>query len=70
MTARSARIELDERIDLGRKPVFWDITLSDAPAFTGKLTENSEFYNGLSLFPRLVIGSYRGVVIVLDVKRI
>lgn len=67
------KTEIDERIDRGDKgklPVFAYIHLSDCPDFAGKLKECAELYHSVAVWPNVVLGSYRGVVIVLEVKHI
>lgn len=64
----SAKEYLDQRLEAGKKPIFYRIKLSDAPDFIGKLTEAASFYNSMLLFPEVIIGNYRGVTIILNVK--
>ncbi len=65
--------DIDYRIDRGdkgKKPVFAYISLSDCPDFLGKLEDCAELYRSVAVWPKVVLGSYRGVVIVLEAKRI
>lgn len=62
--------DLDQKLSKGKHPVFVDIQLKDCPDFMGHLVEAPAFYQTVALWPRVILGEYRGVLVVLDVKRI
>lgn len=62
--------KLDDQLDRGKHPTFVDIRLSECPDFIGKLDAAPVFYETVALWPRVVLGEYRGVLVILDVKRI
>lgn len=65
-----SKTDLDALLERGKHPTFVDIKLTDCPDFLGKLVEGPAFYSANALWPRIVIGEYRGVLVILDVKRI
>ncbi len=65
-----AKEQLDKWLDAGRQPVFTRIRLTDVVDFAGQLKESPSFYNSMTLFPEVVIGSYRGVTLILNVKAV
>lgn len=62
--------ELDERLDKGQHPSYVHIRMVDVPAFTGKLQECIQVYQDYVTWPMVVLGAYRDVAIILEVKRL
>lgn len=66
-----AKQYLDGILSTGRrKPSIFHVTLADCPDFIGKLRECPEIYQDLCAWPMVVLGSYEGITLILEVKRI
>ncbi len=67
----NAKRYLDELIAAGRrKPSIFHVRMSDCPDFIGKLKECPAVYQDVCAWPMVVLGSYEGITLILEVKKI